>query len=69
MMLEPFKRIQCRSFPPINLLLNLEWNRWGKRPASDLNCPSAEVIDIDDRDYILYSQQYLVFTSTKEGAY
>ena len=60
MMLEPFERIQHREFPPINFLLKLEWKRWGNRPASDLNFYSAEVMDVDDRDNILYSQQYLV---------
>ena len=41
----------------------------GKRPASDFNCSSAEVIDVDDSEDIPYSQQYLVSTSTKSRAY
>ena len=69
MMLEPFERIHHRVFPPINFLLKLEWNRWGKRPVSDFNCSCAEVIDVDDCDDIIYIQQYLVYASTKSRAY
>ena len=61
-MLELFETIQCRSFPTFNFLLKSEWNRWVKRPVSDLNCSSAEVMYIDDRDNITYSQNYLVAT-------
>ena len=68
-MLEPFKRIHFRAFPPINVLSKSKWNRWGKRPAYDLNCSSAKVIDVDDSDDIPYSQQYLLSTSTKIRAY
>ena len=67
--LEPFKRIHRREFPLINLLSKLDWNWWGRRPASDLNCSSAEVIDVDDSEEILYIQQHLVATSTKSRAY
>ena len=42
---------------------------WGKRPASDLNCSSSEVIDVDDSEDIPYSKHYLVATSTKSRAY
>ena len=69
MILEPFHRIHRREFPLTNFLLKSEWNHWGKCPASDLNCSSAEVIDVDDRYDIPYSQQYLVATSTKSRAY
>ena len=51
--LEPSEKIQRRVFPPINFLSKSEWNRWSKRHTSDLNCSSAEVIDVDDRDKIL----------------
>ena len=37
-------------------------------PESSLNCSSAEVIYNNDRDYIPYSHQYLVATSTKRRA-
>ena len=69
MMLEPFERIQSRKFPPINFMSKLECNRLGKLPASDLNCSSVEVIDVDDRDNIPYSQKYLVATSNKMRAH
>ena len=36
---------------------------------SDLNCSSAEVIDVDDSEDILYNQHYLVATSTRSRAY
>ena len=36
---------------------------------SDLNCSSAEVIDVDDSEGIPYRQHYLVATSTKSRAY
>ena len=68
-MLELFKRIHRRAFPPINSLSKSELNKWGRRPASDLNCSSAEVIDVDDSEDILYIQQYLVAKSTKIRAY
>ena len=68
-MLELFERIYRKEFPPINFLSNSEWNRWGRLPASDLNCSSAEVIDVDDSKDIPYIQQYLVATSTKSRAY
>ena len=42
MMLEPFERIHCRAFPTINILSKSEWNRWGKRPASELDYSSAK---------------------------
>ena len=67
--LEPFNRIHWRAFPPINFLSKLEWNRWVGRPAYDLNFYSAEVIDVDDSEYITYSQQYLVATPTKSRKY
>ena len=69
MMLELFEKINSREFSPINFLLKSEWNRWGKRPASGLNFSSAEVIDVEDRYKILYSQQYLVAPSTKRRSY
>ena len=69
MMLEMFEMIHRRAFTPINLLSKSEWNRWGKRPASDFNCSSTEVIDVDDIYEIPYIQQYLVDTSTKSRAY
>ena len=69
MMLEPFDRIKCREFTPINFLLKLEWNRWGKRLASDLNGYSSEVMGVHDRDDIPYSHKYLDATSTKSTAY
>ena len=58
-----------RAFPPINFLSKSGWNRWGRRPASDLNCSRAEVIDVDYSEDIPYSQQYLVATSTKLRTY
>ena len=61
-MFEPFESIHRRAFPPINFLSKLEWNLWGMRPASALNNSSADVIDVDDKDYIPYNQQYLVAT-------
>ena len=62
MTLKPFERIQCREFPTITFLSKPEWNRWDKRPASDLNCSSAEVMDVDGRYNIPYKQQYIVAT-------
>ena len=53
MVLEPSEKIHRRVFPPINFLSKSEWNRWSKRHTSDLNCSSAEVIDVDDRDKIM----------------
>ena len=58
--LEPFKRIHRRAFPPINFLSKSDWNCWGKRPASDLVFSSAEVVDMDDSDAIPYIQKYLL---------
>ena len=52
MMLEPFDSIHQRSFPPINFLSKLERNLWGRCPASSLNNYNADVIDVDDNDYI-----------------
>ena len=42
---------------------------WGRRPTSAFNNSSADVIDVDDNDYIPYSQQYLVATSTSNNTY
>ena len=61
--------IQHSAFMPISFLSKLEWNHLSNCPASDLKCSSAEVIDIEDKDDIIYSQQYLVATSTKTRAY
>ena len=69
MMFGPFERIQRRAFPPINFMSKLEGNRLGKRPASDLNCSSAEVMDAYDRNDIPYIHQYIVAKSTKRRAY
>ena len=52
MMLEPFDNIHRMAFPPINLLPKSEWNRWGRRTASDLNISNAEIIDVDDNEHI-----------------
>ena len=49
-MLEPFDNTHWREFLQINFLLKSEWNRWGRRPVSTLNCSNAEVIDVDDSD-------------------
>ena len=62
MMFDLFERIYRREFPHINFLLKLEWKRLGKHPDSDLKISTAEVMDVDDRDDILYNQQYLVAT-------
>ena len=51
-MLEPFEIIDRREFPLINFQSKLEWNLWGRRPASGLNNSNANVIDVDDNDYI-----------------
>ena len=69
MMFDPFERIQRRAFLPINFMSKSEWNRMGRRPVSDLNCYSAEVMYVDDIDDIPYSQQYLVATSNKRRLY
>ena len=39
-----------------------EWNRLGKRPDSGFYCYSVELMDVDDRYDILYSQKYFVAT-------
>ena len=56
MMLEPFESIQRREFPLINFRSKSEWNRWSKHPTSNLNCYTAEVINVDDRVDIQYRQ-------------
>ena len=61
-MLELFDNIHQRAFPLINFLSKLEWNRWGRCPASALKCSIAEVIYVGDSEDILYSQHYLVAT-------
>ena len=58
-------RIQHSAFSPTSFLSNSEWNRLGKCPTSYLKFSSEEVIDVEDKDYIPYSQLYLVSTSTK----
>ena len=68
-MFDVFEGIQRRAFPPIMFLLKSKFNRLGKRPTSAFNCSSVEVMDVDDRDNILYIQQYLLDTSTKMRAY
>ena len=68
-MSETFDSIHQRGFPQINFLSKLEWNWWGRCPASGFNCYSAEVIEVDDSEDIPYSQQYLVVTSTRSRAY
>ena len=68
-MLETFDSIPRREFWPINFLSKSEWNRWGRHPASTLNCSSAEVIEVDDSEDIPYIHQYLVATSTISRAY
>ena len=68
-MFNQLARIQHNALPPISFLSKLEWNHLSNCPASDLKCSSAEVIDIEDKDDIIYSQQYLVATSTKTRAY
>ena len=67
--LESLDNIHWRSFPPINFLSKSELNMWGRHPASDLNCSSAKVIDVDDSEDILYIQQYLVAISTRSRSY
>ena len=52
MMLEPFDSIHRRKFTPINFLLKLEWNLWGRRPASSFDVSNDNVIDADDNDDI-----------------
>ena len=52
-MFHPLARIHGSAFHHISFLSKSEWNRWSKRHTSDLNCSSAEVIDVDDRDKIL----------------
>ena len=69
MMFDLFESIQRRAFPPINFLSKSGWKRLGKCPASDFKVSSAEVMDVDDRDYIPYNQHYIDATSTKSRTY
>ena len=68
-MLELLDNIHWRSFPLINLLSKLEWNRWGMRTVFALNCSNAEVKDVDVSDNILYIQLFLLRTSTRSRTY
>ena len=64
-MSNPLASIQSSEFPPISFMSELEWNRLGNCPTSDLKFSSAEVIGVEDNGETPYRQQYLVATSTK----
>ena len=68
-MFNPLGIIQSSTFPPISFMSKLEWKHLSNCPASDLEFPSLEVIDVEDKDEITYNQQYIVATSTKRREY
>ena len=53
-MIDLLARIQSSDFTPISFLSNLEWNCLGNFPASDLKVSSEEVINVEDKDAIIY---------------
>ena len=67
-MFNPLGIIQSSTFPPISFMSKLEWKHLSNCPASDLEFPSLEVIDVEDKDEITYNQQYIVATLTKSRA-
>ena len=69
MMFESLAMIQRRDLPLMSLLSKYEWNLLGKCPASDLKVSRADVMDVEDKDDIPYTHQFLVHTSTKIMAY
>ena len=66
---ESLARIQRRYFPPMSFLFNSEYNILGNCLESYLKGSRADVMDVEDKDNITWSQQYLVATSTMSMAY
>ena len=51
------------------LLSKSEWNLLGNCPESDLKDSRVDVMDVEEKDEIPQSQQYLVTTPTKIRSY
>ena len=68
MMFESLEMIQRRDLPLMSLLSKYEWNLLGKCPASDLKVSRADVMDVEDKEDVIYSQHYLVTMSTNSMA-